>query len=48
MYCYTVTILIITNLTGSKNGFLAIDPATLEIKGRWETDGHSSDYGYDF
>lgn len=32
---------------GAKNGFLAIDPETLEIKGRWEREG-SSEYGYDF
>eukprot|EP00611_Tribonema_gayanum_P018372 TRINITY_DN3146_c0_g1_i7.p2 TRINITY_DN3146_c0_g1~~TRINITY_DN3146_c0_g1_i7.p2 ORF type:complete len:218 (-),score=77.62 TRINITY_DN3146_c0_g1_i7:369-1022(-) len=33
---------------GAKNGFLAIDPKTLDIKGRWETEGNSSDFGYDF
>lgn len=34
---------------GSGNGFLAIDPATLEIKGRWEApDGPRAAYGYDF
>ena len=37
-----------SNHTGSKNGFMSIDPTTLEIKGRWETEGHHSDYGYDF
>jgi hypothetical protein len=26
----------------------AIDPKTLEIKGRWETPGNASTFGYDF
>ena len=32
---------------GKENGFLSIDPQTLEITGRWDKNG-SSQFGYDF
>lgn len=32
----------------SGNGFVTLDPATLEITGRWERGGAKSSFGYDF
>eukprot|EP00794_Sanderia_malayensis_P019487 gene19487-21412_t len=32
----------------AKGGFILLDGETFDVKGRWEKDGHASDFGYDY